>query len=66
LFLAGDGVITDVALQTRGSAAAILVALLVLVAMWKVGRNRLVRSEGALLLGAYASVLALLASSASG
>ena len=74
LFLAGDGVITDVALQTRGSVAAILVALLVLAAMrWefedyrvKAGRNRLVRAEGAVLLGAYVLVIALLATSASG
>ena len=64
LFLAGNGVITDVALQTRGSIAAVVVAFVVVVAMRTVGRNRLVRSEGVVLLGGYFAVMALLATSA--
>ena len=64
LFLAGDGVVTDVDLQTRGSIAAIVVAGVVVVAMRTVGRNRLVRAEGVVLLGGYLAVMALLATSA--
>ncbi len=64
LFLAGEGVITDVALQTRGSIAAIVVAFVVVVFMRTVGRNRLVRAEGVVLLGGYLAVLILLATSA--
>ena len=64
LFLAGDGVVTDVALQTRGSIAAVVVAFVVVVFMRTVGRNSLVRGEGVVLLGGYVAVLALLATSA--
>ena len=64
LFLAGDGVVTDVALQTRGSVAAVVVAFVMVIFMRTVGPNRLVRAEGAVLLGGYAAVLALLATSA--
>ncbi len=64
LFLAGDGVVTDVDMQVRGSVAAILVALVVVVAMRTVGRNRLVRAEGAVLLAMYAAAMVVLATSA--
>lgn len=64
LFLAGDGVVTDVALQTWGSIAAVVVAFVVVVFMRTVGRNSLVRGEGVVLLGGYVAVLALLATSA--
>ena len=64
LFLAGDGVVTDVDLQVRGSVAAILVALVVVVAMRTVGHNHLVRSEGVVLLGMYAATMVVLATSA--
>jgi len=64
LLLAGDGVVTDVALQTRGSIAAVVVAFVVVVFMRTVGRNSLVRGEGVVLLGGYVAVLALLATSA--
>ena len=64
LFLAGNGVVTDVALQTRGSVAAIVVAFVMVIFMRTMGSNRLSRIEGAVLLGGYAVVLAMLASSA--
>ena len=64
LFLAGNGVVTDVALQTRGSVAAVAVAFLTVIFMRTLGPNRLGRTEGAVLLGGYAAVLALLATSA--
>ncbi|MBJ31682.1 MAG: calcium/sodium antiporter [Acidimicrobiaceae bacterium] len=64
LFLAGDGMVTDVDLQVRGSIAAIVVALVVVLAMCAVGRNRLVRAEGAVLLAMYAAAMVVLATSA--
>ncbi len=64
LFLAGDGMVTDVDLQVRGSIAAIVVALVVVLAMRAVGRNRLVRAEGAVLLAMYAAAMVVLATSA--
>ena len=64
LFLVGDGVVTDVDLQVRGSIAAILVALVVVVTMRSVGRNRIVRSEGVVLLAMYAVITVVLATSA--
>ena len=64
LFLAGDGMVTDVDLQVRGSIAAIVVALVVVLAMRTVGRNRLVRAEGAVLLAMYAAAMVVLATSA--
>lgn len=64
LFLAGDGVVTDVDLQVRGSIAAVLVALVVVVAMRTVGRNRIVRAEGVVLLAMYAATMVVLATSA--
>jgi len=64
LFLAGNGVVTDVALQTRGSIAAMVVAFVMVIFMRTMGSNRLSRIEGAVLLGGYAVVLAMLATSA--
>ena len=64
VFLAGDGVVTDVALQTRGSVAAIVVAFVVVIFMSVVSRKRIDRLEGVVLLGGYAAVLTLLATSA--
>ena len=64
LFLAGNGVVTDVALQTRGSVAAVAVAFVMVIFMRTMGPNRLSRTEGAVLMGGYAAVLALLATSA--
>ena len=64
LFLAGNGVVTDVALQTRGSVAAMVVAFVMVIFMRTMGSNRLSRIEGAVLLGGYAVVLAMLATSA--
>ncbi|MEC8999612.1 MAG: sodium:calcium antiporter [Actinomycetota bacterium] len=64
LFLAGDGVVSDVDLQVRGSVAAVLVALVAVVAMRTVGRNRIIRSEGVVLLAMYAATLVVLATSA--
>jgi cation:H+ antiporter len=64
LFLAGEGVVADVALQTQGSIAAVVVAFVVVVFMGPAGRGRLARPEGAVLLGGYVAVLALLATSA--
>ena len=56
--------VTDVALQTRGSVAAIVVAFVMVIFMRTMGPNRLSRIEGAVLLGGYAVVLAMLATSA--
>ena len=64
LFLAGNGVVTDVALQTRGSVAAMVVAFVMVIFMRTMGPNRLSRIEGAGLLRGYAVVLAMLATSA--
>ncbi len=64
LFLAGTGVVTDVALQTRGSVAAMVVAFVMVIFMRTMGPNRLSRIEGAVLLSGYAVVLAMLATSA--
>ena len=64
VFLAGNGVVTDVALQTQGSVAAIVVAFVVVIFMSVVSRKRIDRLEGVVLLGGYAVVLTLLATSA--
>ena len=64
MFLAGNGVVTDVALQTRGSVAAMVVAFVMVIFMRTMGPNRLSRIEGAVLLSGYAVVLAMLATSA--
>ena len=64
VFLAGNEVVTDVALQTQGSVAAIVVAFVVVIFMSVVSRKRIDRLEGVVLLGGYAAVLTLLATSA--
>ena len=64
LFLAGNGVVTDVALQTWGSVAAVVAAFLVVIFMSVVSRKHINRLEGVVLLGVYVVVMAMLATSA--
>ena len=64
LFLAGDGLVTDVALQTWGSVAAMVVAFVVVIFMYVGSPRRIDRPEGFVLLCGYVVVLILLAASA--